>query len=170
MLASDIFRAVPSTNQPKVLFSYVLKHNSGKKRGLLPGIKHNGEIVTESAVVTQFLADAHQSHLLPPSIGPANALCRARLNFFADTFIPMTLPHMMAGQRAQSESEKDAAAEDFVKAVMKEMEPLFTWDAGKGPLFEGSERLTLTEVSLESCLHEVPCCLYGKILDTDASC
>jgi len=114
-------------------------------RGLVPSIKYNGEIITESAVVTQFLADAHQSHLLPPSTGATNALHRARLNFFADTFITKALPQIFAGQRAQSEAEKDAAAEELVKALVKEVEPLFTWDTAKGPFFEGSERLTLAE-------------------------
>ncbi|KIW63014.1 hypothetical protein PV04_09896 [Phialophora macrospora] len=115
-------------------------------RGLVPSINYNGEIITESAIVAQFLADAHPSPLLPPSTGgAANALYRARVNFFVDTFVSKALPHIFAGQRAQSEAEKDEAAESLVAAVVKELEPLFTWDATKGPFFGGSDRLTLAE-------------------------
>ncbi|EXJ53925.1 glutathione S-transferase [Cladophialophora yegresii CBS 114405] len=115
-------------------------------RGLVPSISYNGEIIIESAVVAQFLADAHPSSLLPPSTGASNALYRARVNFFADTFITKALPHIFAGQRGQSEAEKDEAAESLVAAVVKELEPLFTWDpASKGPFFGGSERVTLAE-------------------------
>ncbi|ETI19376.1 hypothetical protein G647_09208 [Cladophialophora carrionii CBS 160.54] len=114
-------------------------------RGLVPSVSYNGEIITESAVVAQFLADAHPSPLLPPSNGAANALYRARVNFFADAFISKALPHIFAGQRAQSEAEKDEAADALVAAVAKELEPLFTWDADAGPFFGGSQRLTLAE-------------------------
>jgi glutathione S-transferase len=68
------------------------------------------------------------------------------VNFFADTFITKALPHIFAGQRAQSDAEKDEAAEALVAAVVKELEPLFTWDATKGAFFGGSDRLTLAEV------------------------
>lgn len=34
-------------------------------RGLVPSIDYNGEIITESAIVAQFIADAHPSHLVP---------------------------------------------------------------------------------------------------------
>ena len=118
-----------------------------QKRGLVPSISYDGEIITESAVVAQFLADAYPTHLLPPSAPASNALYRARLAFFVDTFITKALPHIFAGQRAQSEAEKDAAAEELVAAIAKELEPLFSWAEDKGPFFGGSERLTLAEVS-----------------------
>jgi len=114
-------------------------------RGLVPSIRYNGEIITESLVVSQFLADAHQSHLIPPSTGAGNALHRARVNFFADTFITKALPHIFGGWRAQTDEEKDAAAETLVAAVVKELEPLFSWDENKGPFFGGSEKVTLAE-------------------------
>jgi glutathione S-transferase len=103
--------------------------------------------------VAQFLADAHPSPLLPASTGEANALYRARVNFFADTFITKALPHIFAGQRAQSDAEKDEAAEALVAAVVKELEPLFTWDATKGAFFGGSDRLTLAEVCASTCFY-----------------
>ncbi|OAP62440.1 hypothetical protein AYL99_04643 [Fonsecaea erecta] len=117
-------------------------------RGLVPSINYNGNIITESAVVTQFLADAHPSPLLPPATGAVDAaLYRARVAFFVDAFISKALPHIFAGQRAQSETEKDAAAQDLVAALVKELEPLFTWSGqGSGPYFGGSDKLTLAEV------------------------
>ena len=77
----------------------------------------------------------------------ANALYRARLAFFVDAFFSKAMPLIFAGQRAQSEADKDAAAEDLVAVVVKELEPLFNWD-NSSPFFGGSDRLTLAEVSL----------------------
>ncbi|KIX93366.1 uncharacterized protein Z520_11009 [Fonsecaea multimorphosa CBS 102226] len=116
-------------------------------RGLVPSINYNGHIITESAVVTQFLADAHPSHLLPPTGSVDDALYRARVAFFVDTFISKALPQIFAGQRAQSEADKDAAAQDLIAVLVKELEPLFTWvGQGSGPYFGGSNKLTLAEV------------------------
>lgn len=43
-------------------------------RGLVPTIDYNGEIIAESAIVAQFIADAHPSHLTPQSGSPEGAL------------------------------------------------------------------------------------------------
>ncbi|KIW30573.1 uncharacterized protein PV07_06309 [Cladophialophora immunda] len=116
-------------------------------RGLVPSINYNGNVITESAVVTQFLADAHPSPLLPPTGPVGAALTRARVAFFVDAFISKALPQIFAGQRAQTEADKDAAAQDLVAALVKEVEPLFNWGGqGNGPYFGGSDRLTLAEV------------------------
>jgi glutathione S-transferase len=88
--------------------------------------------------VAQFLADAHPSHLLLPSNSA----------FFVDTFFSKALQHFWAGVRAADAADKDAAAEEFVKVIEKELEPLFPENA-KGPFFGGSERLTLAEVGCE---------------------
>jgi len=120
-------------------------------RGLVPTINYNGDIITESAVVAQFLADAHQSHLLPPTTSVANALYRARVAFFVDAFFSKAMPLIFAGQRAQSEADKDAAAEDLVAVVVKELEPLFNWN-NSSPFFGGSDRLTLAEVGFAPSL------------------
>ncbi|RVX70988.1 hypothetical protein B0A52_06146 [Exophiala mesophila] len=116
-------------------------------RGLVPSISYNGTILTESAVVSQFLADAHESHLLPASTGSIdNALFRARVAFFVDTYITKVLPHFFGSMRAQSAEDKQKAGEDLVAAVVKEVEPLFTWDASKGAFFGGHSKPTLAEV------------------------
>ncbi|EKV11086.1 Glutathione S-transferase, putative [Penicillium digitatum] len=121
-------------------------------RGLVPTISYDGTIITESGIVTQFLADAHQTHLLPPSSPIENALYRARLNFFVDAFFSKVLPSLFASIRAADETERDAAAQQLIAAVVKEIEPLLADTDGKGPFFGGSEKLTLAEVQSGSFL------------------
>lgn len=113
----------------------------------MPSLSYNGNIITESGIVAQFIADAHPSHLLPPSGPPENALYRARVSFFVDAFISKVLPSFFASIRSASEPERDAAAEQLVAAVVKEIEPLLASADGKGPFFDGSDKLTLAEVS-----------------------
>lgn len=43
-------------------------------RGLVPSLSYNGQIITESAVVSQFLVDAYPSHLVPTAGSPDAAL------------------------------------------------------------------------------------------------
>lgn len=43
-------------------------------RGLVPTIDYNGEIIPESGIVAQFLADAHPSHLQKASDAEGGAL------------------------------------------------------------------------------------------------
>ncbi|EAW11696.1 glutathione S-transferase family protein [Aspergillus clavatus NRRL 1] len=121
-------------------------------RGLVPSITYNGEIVTESAIVAQFLADAHPSHLLPPSNTPEGALKRARIAFFVDTFFTKVQSHFIASLRASSENERTDAGEAFVAAIEKEIEPVLSSQTGSGPFFGGSEKLTLVEVLIGSFL------------------
>ncbi|KAJ5370579.1 uncharacterized protein N7496_006671 [Penicillium cataractarum] len=115
-------------------------------RGLVPSLSYNGNVITESGIVAQFLADAHPSHLLPAS-GPAeNALYRARLSFFVDAFFSKVIPHFFASLRSTSDAERDAAVELLVAGIVKEVEPLLADTEGKGPFFGGSDKLTLAEV------------------------
>ena len=63
-------------------------------RGLVPSIKYtvpgvyDEEILTESAIVSQFLVDSFPGHLMPPTRGgtPDAPMKRARSNFFVDTW------------------------------------------------------------------------------------
>lgn len=116
------------------------------QRGLVPSLSYNGNVITESGIVAQFLADAHPSHLLPAS-GPAeNALYRARLSFFVDAFFSKVIPHFFASLRSTSDADRDAAVELLVAGIVKEVEPLLADTEGKGPFFGGSDKLTLAEV------------------------
>ncbi|MCJ1380910.1 hypothetical protein MMC17_004019 [Xylographa soralifera] len=117
-------------------------------RGLVPSISFsngvlNSEIITESAIVSQFLADAFPSHLLPAShASPTAALTRARIAFFFDTYSTKVIGKMFEALRGTTEEEKEAKADEFVAVVEKEIEPLLK-DAA--PFFGGSDRMTLAE-------------------------
>ncbi|KAA8651143.1 hypothetical protein EYZ11_009430 [Aspergillus tanneri] len=121
-------------------------------RGLVPSLSYNGTIITESAIVAQFLADAHPSHLVPPSGSVDGALQRAQIAFFVDTFLSKVQPHVHASLRASTAAEIDAAADALVAAVETELEPLLAAWKGPGPFFGGSDRLTLAEVLTGSFL------------------
>lgn len=123
-----------------------------KKRGLIPTLSYNNEIITESGIVAQFIADAHPSHLLPPSGPTENAIYRAKLSFFVDAFLSKVLPHFSSSLRSSTEDERDEAARSLVDAIVKEVEPLLADTEGKGPFFGGSEKLTLAEVQTGSFL------------------
>ncbi|KAJ5121302.1 uncharacterized protein N7515_009263 [Penicillium bovifimosum] len=111
-------------------------------RGLVPSLSYNGEIITESGIVAQFIADAHPSHLLPPFLPSyKRPLPRTKV-----------VPHFFASLRAANDAERDAAAEQLVAAIVKEIEPLLADTEGRGPFFGGSEKLTLAEVQSGSFL------------------
>lgn len=112
-------------------------------RGLVPSLSYNGQIITESAIVAQFLADAHPSHLVPTGGTPEAALARARLNFFVDTYFTKANSQYQKAIFAKTNEEAEEAAREFVKQLEKEVEPLLS-DAA--PYFGGSKTLTLAEV------------------------
>ncbi|KAK7181197.1 hypothetical protein DPSP01_003286 [Paraphaeosphaeria sporulosa] len=111
-------------------------------RGLVPSINFNGEIITESAIVSQFLADAYPSHLLPPSDSVDNALKRARINFFTDTWTTKAGSFWFKIALEDSEEEKEKLTQELIGVVNKEIEPLLK-DAA--PFFGGSSKLTFAE-------------------------
>ncbi|KAI0170892.1 glutathione S-transferase domain-containing protein [Pestalotiopsis sp. NC0098] len=113
-------------------------------RGLVPSLAYGDEIITESAVVSNFLADAFPSHLVPAAAGdPQAALARARIAFFADTFISKFGGHYSKANYGKTDEERAAAFEGIVDAAAKELDPLL---ANAGPFFGGSDKLTLAEV------------------------
>jgi len=116
-------------------------------RGLVPTIDYNGEIIPESAIVAQFLVDAHPSHLVKTSSEEGGALQRARINFFVDAYVTKVIGPFFAILRADSDEEGEKAVGTYVDAIVKELEPLLK-DAG--PFFGGSSRLTLAEVQTGS--------------------
>jgi len=116
-------------------------------RGLVPTIIYNGETITESAIVAQFLADLYPGKLVKSSVEAGGALERARINFFADTWVTKINPHLFASVRASSPEEKEQHAAALVAAAVKEIEPLLK-DAN--PFFRGSKAITLAEVQTGS--------------------
>jgi len=119
-------------------------------RGLVPSIKYSvpglfdEEIITESAIVAQFLCDAFPSHLLPASKeSPQSALTRARIAFFCDTWQTKVSNLMFPLMLAKEGEEKDAKIAEWVKVVEKEIEPLL---ANAKPFFNGSNELTFADL------------------------
>ena len=118
-------------------------------RGLVPSIKYtvegiyDEEIVTESAIVAQFLADSFPGPLLPgPKEFPTAPLVRARIAFFVDTWNSKVSSFWFGALMAEGE-EKEKKVDEWVKAVEKEIEPLL---ADAGPFFGGSKDFTFAEV------------------------
>ena len=111
-------------------------------RGLVPSIKYGEEILTESGIVSQFLADSHPSHLLPASNTANGALTRARIGFFVDTFFTKVNGKIFEGLLASDDSKKAAASAEVFSAIKKEIEPLLK---NAGPYFNGATKMTLAE-------------------------
>jgi len=93
--------------------------------------------------VSQFLADAYPSHLLPAAGTVEGALTRARIGFFVDTWFSKAGSFWFQILRQESDEEKEKLSKSFVDIVTKEIEPLLK-DAQ--PFFGGSTKLTLAEV------------------------
>ncbi|CZT43466.1 related to glutathione S-transferase [Rhynchosporium secalis] len=120
-------------------------------RGLVPSISYNGEIVTESAIVAQFLVDSHPSHLVKTSSEEGGALQRARIAYFVDAYFSKVNGGFYTIFTAEGE-EKEKLGAAFVENVRKEIEPLLQ-DAA--PFFGGSKKLTLAEVQTGSFILRV---------------
>lgn len=100
------------------------------------------EIIYESSIVAQFLADNFPSPLLPSSHeDPLAGLKRARINFFVDTWNTKLSSFQMPVMKA-SAAEKLTLVDQWVAAVEKEIEPLL---ADAKPFFGGSGELTFAE-------------------------
>ncbi|KAF4343605.1 glutathione S-transferase [Fusarium beomiforme] len=113
-------------------------------RGLVPTIKYNGEIITESAIVAQFLVDSYPNDLLPASTDKNGPLTRARVAFFADTYSTKVQAHIgKAIYFAKTEEDANKAADDAIAGIVKEVEPLLK---NAAPYFNGSDKLTFAEV------------------------
>lgn len=116
-------------------------------RGLVPALSYNGEILTESGVISQFLVDAHPSHLEKTSREEGGALQRARYNFFIETYFSKVAPHVIKAGVGKTEEEREQGATRTIDAIVKEIEPSVQ---NAAPFFGGSERLTFVEVSTYS--------------------
>ena len=94
-------------------------------RGLVPAMSYNGRIITESAIITTFLADTFSSTpgLLPASTDANGPTMRAKISFFVDAYLTKVVPNFMKSQKMKN-GERDSALADFVSAIVKELEPL----------------------------------------------
>ncbi|KAK4102849.1 thioredoxin-like protein [Parathielavia hyrcaniae] len=112
-------------------------------RGLVPALSYNGEILVESGIIVQFLADAYPSHLVPASGAPGGALRRAHIALFVDVFTTKFNSVLYGLWSPKSDDEKQAVVDKAVAVLVKEVEPLL---ADAKPFFGGSDKLTLAEV------------------------
>jgi len=115
-------------------------------RGLVPTIKYdNGVIsdtITESLIVSQFLADSFPSHLVPAShSSPSAPLTRAKINFFVDTWFTKVNSKIFEALRAEGSAQSTKTTE-IVEAIKKEIEPLLD---NANPYFDGAEKMTMAE-------------------------
>ncbi|KAF1989842.1 thioredoxin-like protein [Aulographum hederae CBS 113979] len=117
-------------------------------RGLIPALEYQSDeigkvVIVESAIIAQFLADAHPSHLSPVSNeGIKAAYTRSRINYFIDTYNTKVASYMMQLFMAQGDA-KEEKSKQWVAAWEKEIEPLLE---GADPFFMGSKEMTMAEV------------------------
>ncbi|KAK1758121.1 putative glutathione S-transferase [Echria macrotheca] len=112
-------------------------------RGLVPSLSFNGEIIIESAIVSDFLANQYPSHLLPAIGSPDAAIKRARIDLFVDAFITKFQTVLFKLFGAKTEEERAPIVETALAGLLKEVEPKLK-DAN--PFFGGSDKLTQAEV------------------------
>ncbi|KAI0133921.1 thioredoxin-like protein [Xylariales sp. AK1849] len=114
-------------------------------RGLVPVLIYNDEIIIESAIVCQFLADMYPSQLCPLPTSTEGAVRRAKMSFFTDAY--WTKFHTVLFRLFEAPTDLDAekVIEDAVASLVNEVEPLLE-DAS--PFFGGSSELTLAEVMM----------------------
>ena len=100
-------------------------------------------LLTESATISRFLADAFPSHLIPTAGSVESALARARIDFFVDTYEVKIHDHGMGMMRLTNDAEREAHFDTMVYTIKSEIEPMLE-DAA--PFFAGSKTPTLAEV------------------------
>ncbi|KAL7783873.1 thioredoxin-like protein [Trichoderma ceciliae] len=134
-------------------------------RGLVPSLSFNGEILTESAIIATFLADAFPTAggngVLPESTAPDGPLKRARISFFVDAYLNKVQPAFMKSNMAKTDEDRKNALADFIAVIAKELDPLL---GDAAPFFGGSSKLTLAEVLTASfILRMYALCKHGLL-------
>jgi glutathione S-transferase len=128
-------------------------------RGLVPTLVHDGHVLTESGLITQFLVDLYPSHLLKSSSEPDGALQRFNVTFFVESYFTKAHCHFDTAVVACDE-EETTAAQKYIDGIVNHIEPLLE-DAA--PFFGGSSRLTFAEVCLSQTEVTINSLLYPII-------
>ncbi|KAJ5657809.1 uncharacterized protein N7484_001458 [Penicillium longicatenatum] len=115
-------------------------------RGLVPTLVHDGHMLTESGLITQFLVDLYPSHLLKSSSEPGGALQRFNVAFFDESYFTKAHCHFDTAIISCDE-EETTAAQKYIDGIVNHIEPLLE-DAA--PFFGNSSRLTFAEASRNS--------------------
>ncbi|KAF8477293.1 thioredoxin-like protein [Kalaharituber pfeilii] len=116
-------------------------------KGLIPALKYGDEILTESAIIAEFLVDAFPNRILPPPTSPENALFRARARFFVETYNSKVQPLFVKYYYTQADDSRPALNQEVYNTIHKEIEPLLK-DAN--PFFGGKDHLTWVEIMFGS--------------------
>lgn len=117
-------------------------------RGLVPSLSVNGEVIIESAIVSNFLANRYPSHLIPGRDDPDFALKLARIDLFVDAWTSKFQSALFKLYSAKNAEEEAPIIQTAVAALVKEVEPRL---ADANPFFGGSPTLTQAEVSQPRC-------------------
>ncbi|KAF3769317.1 thioredoxin-like protein [Cryphonectria parasitica EP155] len=112
-------------------------------RGLVPVLIFNDQVIIESTIVCQFLADIYPSHLCPPPTSTEGALRRAAMSFFIDAYWTKFHTVLFRLFEAPTEQDEEKVIDDAVRGLVSEVEPLL---ADAAPFWGGSDKLTLAEV------------------------
>lgn len=113
--------------------------------GKVPAMTYNGNVILESAIIAQFLADSvASSHLIPQTGEAERALVRAKIAFFVETYFSKANVYYYRAIEAKTDEDADTLGKHYFDAVVKDVEPLLR-DAK--PFFNGSDQLTMAEVS-----------------------
>lgn len=110
--------------------------------GQVPALSYDEVVLTESGLITQFLADSYPNRLLKSTIEEGGARQRFRVGWFVDAYFNNVQPLFEDALLYTGEQEV-IAVKAYVDAVVKNIEPLL-YDAA--PFFGGSDNPTLVEV------------------------
>ena len=106
--------------------------------------------VIESGLVVQYLLDSHPekaAKILPAGKDAKSAFERYKINLLVDTWFNKVAPFMWKAMFANGTDEEDARIDELYEAIEKNIEPQLSKAVGSGPFVNGSQNLTLAEVS-----------------------
>lgn len=114
--------------------------------GKVPTLAYNDHIIVESDIIAQFLADSvAKTHLIPHTGDAQRALVRAKIAFFVESYFSKSNIYYYRAIEAQTDEEAEEMGICYFNTIVTDIDPLLQ-DAK--PFFNGSEKLTLAEVSI----------------------
>ncbi|RPB01742.1 hypothetical protein L873DRAFT_1827051 [Choiromyces venosus 120613-1] len=90
-------------------------------RGLVPALEYNHEIIVESSIISTFLTDLKDNHLVPLPGTPDAAQKRAKINFFVDTFFSKAQPLVQSAILAPDAATKPSTQTIFSRITLAEV-------------------------------------------------
>lgn len=115
--------------------------------GMVPALKYENQILTESNFIAQFLVDSHPSHLLKSSAEIGGPKQRYEIGLFVSTFFSAVQSIFDRAVFSLAGQVKTGLVDDFINAVVEKIEPHLADTAA--PYYGGSRHLTFAEVCFE---------------------